>query len=176
MWGWLSSIADGLKTLWQSITNLPSLIWSSFKDAFDTVIDWLYDIVVAIFELPGKVLEGIKEIFIPDTEEIDSMFDTAIGSIRSKFGFQEFNLNALANNSSRPTDIEGNYSINGLGSLNLTFFDTTYLIKGVEFFRPFIRGFLVLLLALYNVRQFLGFIGHDLGAVSYAKAQAEGGD
>lgn len=163
LWGWLSSIADGLKTVWQSVTNLPSLIWSAFKDAFDTVTDWLYDIVVAIFELPGKVLEGIKEIFIPDTEEIESMFDEASNSIRSKFGFQEFNLDSLANNSSQPTDIEGNYSINGLGTMKLTFFDTTYLIKGVEYFRPFIRGFIVLLLVLFNTRMFLVFIGQDVG-------------
>lgn len=88
--------------------------------------------------------------------------DSAITSISSRFGFQEFHLDSLANTSSAPTDISGNITIGGK-SFNVKFFDTKYLIQGVNYFRPFIRGFIVLLLLFYNYKMFLGFIGHSIG-------------
>lgn len=125
--------------------------------------NWLKDIFNKIVELPKNILDGIKEVFVPDTQDINSMFNSAMTSIRSKFGFQEFDLNNIASSSATPTDIAKAYTINGLGTMNLKFFDTKYLIQGVEFFRPFIRGFIVLLLIFYNAKMFLGFIGHNVG-------------
>lgn len=139
------------------------MIWNKFNDILGNIKDKIVDIYDKIVELPTNILNGLKDIFIPKTDNIDSMFDNAMQSIRSKFGFQEFNLNALTNTSSSPTDIEDNYSFNGIGNLKLKFFDTKYLIKGVEYFRPFIRGFVVLMLIFYNIKMFLGFIGHDIG-------------
>lgn len=154
---------DGIKNLWESVCNLPSLIWNSFKASFDTLWNWLKDIFNKIVELPKNILDGIKEVFIPDTNDINTMFNSAMLSIRSKFGFQEFDFNNIASGSATPTDIAKAYTINGLGTMNLKFFDTKYLIQGVEFFRPFIRGFIVLLLIFYNAKMFLGFIGHNVG-------------
>ena len=136
LWGWLDGVVSGLETVWKAITDLPMLI-------------------------------GIKlrEIFVPDTSDIEATFQNGIDTISAKFGFPEFDLNALADSSVRPDDITGDYDIPGVGTLNLTFFDSSFLIHGIEFFRPFIRGFLVLLLVFYHWRQWLSFIGHDLGYV-----------
>lgn len=120
-------------------------------------------------ELPTKILNGIKEVFIPNTENINNMFDVAMESIRSKFGFQEFNLNALTDTSSTPQNITHGYRLYYGGMNKYTFFDTKYLIMGVEYFRPFIRGFIVLLLIFYNVKNFLSFIGHDIGVKEVVK-------
>lgn len=119
-----------------------------------------------IRELPVKIINGIKEIFIPNTEEIETMFNNSINTIKSKFGFQDFHFDSIANNSVAPTDVEKNYNINGLGTMKFKFFDSKYLIKGVEYFRPFIRGFIVLCLLFYNYKMLLGFIGHEIGVTS----------
>ena len=152
---------------------ITSSLWG-ISDNFQYFIEWLDGLVTYLLDLPTLIVDGIKDIFIPDTEEINSTFNAAINSIQSKFGFQEFNFNAITSNSAQPTDIQESYYIYGLGNMNLTFFDTKYLIKGVEFFRPFIRGFIVLLLVFYNIRQYLSFIGHDLGAVAYAEKSSKG--
>ena len=109
-------------------------------------------------------------------EEVESIFNSAVDSISSKFGFQEFDLNNLGSSSSAPDDITEDYEISGVGTLKLKFFDTKYLIQGVEFFRPIIRGFLILLTVLFSWRMFLSFIGHDLGAAAYNSAKAKKGD
>lgn len=59
------------------------------------------------------------------------------------------------------TDVKGEYNINGLGTMEITFLKADYLQQGVDFFRPFIRGFIVLLLLLYHYKQILTFIGQD---------------
>lgn len=50
--------------------------------------------------------------------------------------------------------------------MKLKVFDSSYLIQGVEYFRPIIRGFIVLLLLLYNVNQLIGFFGYNAGVVT----------
>lgn len=61
-------------------------------------------------------------------------------------------------------DISGTYNLYGIGNFNLKFLDTTYLKDGIAYFRPVIRGFLVLLMLLYHVRQLIGFFGYNSGA------------
>lgn len=124
------------------------------------------DIFDKLSALPGAILDGLKEIFIPDTDDMESIFTSTVDSISARFGFDEFNLDTLFGTSVAPTDVNQTYNVPGIGAIRLKFFDTKYLIQGVEYFRPFIRGFIVLLLVFYNWRMFLGFIGHDLGATA----------
>lgn len=83
-----------------------------------------------------------------------------------KFNFNTDFFENLLVDGTPVTDINGEYEIHGLGKLNLKFFDTKFLVDGVEFFRPFIRGFIILLLALYNIKMILGFIRQDAGIVT----------
>lgn len=64
------------------------------------------------------------------------------------------------------TDINADYEISGVGTFNLKFFDTKHFIQVVTYFRPFIRGFIILLLAFYHVKMLLGFIRQDAGIVT----------
>lgn len=44
-------------------------------------------------------------------------------------------------------------------SFTADFLDVRYLVSAVATFRPYVRGFIVLLIFLYNINQFLHFIG-----------------
>ena len=168
MWGWLGDIVNG-------IGNLGSFIVNGIGNFFTTLWGWLKDIFDFIITIPNAILDGIKEIFIPDVEEIETIFHSSVDSIKSKFGFQQFHLDSLFGSSSTPENIESNYSISGVGSFKLTFFNTEYLIKGVNYFRPFIRGFMVLLILFYNFKNFLSFIGHDISISNEGKLTLEKG-
>lgn len=152
----MSGIADRLGGIWDGIKAIPGQI-------IDGISSWLSNIYDNLLSLPGAILDGLKEIFIPDTDDIESTFNATVDAISARFGFQKFNLDTLFGTSSAPKDENHNYNIPGVGNLRLKFLDTSYLIQGVEYFRPFIRGFIVLLLLFFNFRNFLGFIGHNLG-------------
>ena len=138
------TISEKIQSVWDSIINLPSQIG-----------DWIYN------------------LFVPDFQSIESTFNDGVERIKSKFGFQEFHLDSLAAHSVAPENQSADYYIHGLGTKSYTFFDTKYLIKGVEYFRPFIRGFIVLLLIFFNWRQYLSFIGHDAGMLAFSSAKAD---
>lgn len=130
-------------------------------------MDKLGSIGESIASLPSKIVdlivEGIKGIFIPDTEEIKAQFNNMVSDIQRSFGLQVDSLEWLVNGVTEEsiTDTKADYNIPGVGAFNLTFLDSTYLKQGIEFFRPLIRGFVVFLLILYNYKQILTFIGQD---------------
>ena len=145
-------IAEGIK-------NLPSLIWNYLKDGFN-------DVKNAVLGLPTKILDGIKSIFIPDTAYIENAMTAFLRELEMKFNFDTDFFKGLFTGEQPVKDVNTDYYLPGVGTLNLKIFDTKYLIDGVTFFRPFIRGFLVLLMALYNIKQVLGFIRQDAGIVT----------
>ena len=137
MWGWLDSIASGLKTLWETLTNLPEVI-----------------------------LEGIKGIFVPDEEYIQTAFDSFLDELKMKFSFDTGFFETLMDSEQPVSDIYADYNISGVGSFKLKLLDTKFLVDGVTYFRPFIRGFLVLMMFLFHVKQLIGFFGYDAGVVT----------
>lgn len=80
-----------------------------------------------------------------------------------KFSFNTDFFDTLFDAERPVTDIYGDYAVSGVGSFKLKMLDTKYLYDGVTYFRPFIRGFIVLLMAIYNVRMVLSFIRQDAG-------------
>lgn len=144
----------------------------------DTIVGWLKDIFDSIVGLPGKLLDGIKEIFIPDTAEIDKILDDLVSEVEGKFGFNTFDMDSLFSKSSAPENVIGEYKIYGK-TYTLTFADFSFLATGVEFFRPYVRGFLVLLLFLFNVRMAFSTFDLDSGisagqVASMAKSSDKG--
>ena len=63
-------------------------------------------------------------------------------------------------------DIYMDYNLPGVGNFNLKLLDKSFFVQGVTYFRPFIRGFLVLLMILYHIKQLIGFFGYDAGVVA----------
>lgn len=86
--------------------------------------------------------------------------------LKMKFGFDTEVFKAFASGEQPVTDISTDYSLHGVGSFKLKLFDTKFLIDGVSYFRPLIRGFLVFLMFLYNVKQIIGFFGYNAGVVA----------
>lgn len=144
LWGWLDGVVSGLKSIWETLTNLPQIM-----------------------------LDGIKSIFIPDTEEINNKFNSFLQELKMKFSFDTDFFEGLFQGESVVNDVYEEYEIPNVGTFNFKFFDSNFFVDGVTYFRPFIRGFLVLLLAIYNVKQFLSFIRQDAGVATGKSANME---
>lgn len=145
MWGWLSGIGSKLSSLKESIVSLPA-----------------------------SLIKGIKGIFVPDTEVIQGEFDKLLGGLKSKLGIDVYNFDNLFSSSQAPADIKGSYTAGGIWSYEGVFVDMSWVVKGVAEFRPYIRGFIVLLLAFFNIRQAFGMFGLSSGEIESA-AKSKGG-
>lgn len=145
LWGWLESLWTGLGTIWESITNLPG-------------------------QIADLILSGIKAIFVPDMEEMKVEFEKFSESLKPET-YSEDDIdtgvlpsilgafNSLNAEGARPGDITGNINIGGITLENVTFASFDALETGVEFFRPIINSFLVIMMALFGFREFMSFIG-----------------
>lgn len=137
----MPGIADKLASIWESIVSLPGLI-------VDGIID------------------GLKFIFIPDTDVLLEKFNNCVKEIKIKVGLSDFSAFYNLFDAERPVeDIKENYKIPGVGTFNFTFLDTSFLKDGVAYFRPFIRGFIILLCFFFNIRQLVGFFGYSSGDI-----------
>lgn len=73
---WLKDIKDSIVNVKDSILDLPNKIASAIKGFFDNVIQALVDLG-----------EFIKGIFIPDSEDLDTIFEEFITFFEEEFGF-----------------------------------------------------------------------------------------
>lgn len=140
---------------------------SAIGDGFTSLWNWLGDILESITDIPELVLDGIRNIFVPDIDVIKSEFDGLMSTLKSKLGVDVYDLDSLFITSSAPEDIEASYSV-GLFSYSGKFVDFTWFIYAVERLRGYIRGFLVLLLLIFNVRQALSMFGLSSGEIASA--------
>ena len=140
------------------------------------MFSWCESIAENITQIPVVLLDGVKDIFIPDPEELESMWQDTVSKISDKFGFVKYDMSSLFAQSKEFEDLESNYTIYGVGTLNLKFFDKTYLNQGIAFFRPYIRGFIALLIVLFHIRSAQNFFGYNLGDVENAKSSIKKGE
>lgn len=157
MWGWLSGIADGIGNIVSGVTSIPGQIVSGIGNFFNTLWEWLGNIWDSIKSIPGQFIDGIKSLFIPDGEAIKAKWSEVCDNISGKFGFQVFydTLNKFDDVASAPSDIEATYD-GGLWKFSGTFVNFEYFVQVVNAMRPYIRGFVALLVAFFHARQFLG--------------------
>lgn len=87
-----------------------------------------------------------------------------VADIKALTGYKTDSFEGIFDYEKPVEDVTGKYELYGVGTFNLKFMDSAYLKQGVAYFRPVIRGFLVLLMLLYNVRQLIGFFGYNSGA------------
>ena len=155
------------------MVNLPTLIAEKLYGFFNDLTTAVEDVWDAIKGLPDLILNGIKSIFIPDVEEIEMKFTAFLDELSSRFGFDTSFWDSLFDSESAVQDVYVDYNFFGLGNMRLKVFDASALHKAVEVFRPIIRGFIVLLLAFYNVKAVLGFVRQDAGVMA---GKTEGGN
>ena len=83
-----------------------------------------------------------------------------------KFSFDTDFFENLISSEQPVTDVYMDYTIPGVGDFNLKVFDTNFFVQGVTYFRPFIRGFIVLLIAFFNIKMLMSFIRQDAGVIT----------
>lgn len=180
MWNWLSGIVDWLKSIaegvvqiplnlwnyikdipgqvWEFVKQIPGQVWGFFENSFSaltSVFKNTYDFVITI---PEKIFEGIKSIFVPREEVVNEKIDSLKNVFVTTFGIESYDLSNVLGVETQITDQKGIINIAGF-DFNVTFLDVTYIVKAVSTFRPYIRGFIVLLMIFYNINQFLTLIG-----------------
>lgn len=111
--------------------------------------------------LANLVLDGVKSIFIPDPSGLETEFMGVLDEVNEKYSF-DFDLGSLFGQGVEPEDIKAVYHVGGK-DIEMTFVSWYYLKAAVIVFRPYIRGFIVLMLLYYNLRQFMAIFG--LGGV-----------
>lgn len=157
------------------------------EDETSGILGWLRKILDGILGIPNaflgaigrlatEILDGIKGVFLPDTEYIHERFDQFVETLGQQWNFDTEFFTSLFNEEKPVGDITGDYKIHGVGTLNLKFFDASFFRQGIEFFRPFIRGFLVLLMVFFNIKMVLSFIRQDAGMATGKAVEISNGD
>ena len=133
------------------------MILNGIVNIFQTLWEWLGNILDFIKSIPTLILDGIKGLFIPDFNVIKSDIESLKKYVASKFNVSVFDLKTVVSSESAVGDtsatiVYGNYSV------KTKVLDSRFLVKAVDFFRPYIRAILTLMLVIFNVNQFLNFI------------------
>ena len=141
-----------------AIVDLGASIVSGILDGLTGFLQGIWDTLKGIGSF---ILDGLKEIFIPDANGIKNVLDNLMKGFTDATGVKPIDFSVLFGNSSaRALDnVIGSINIPLVGTITSVFADLSWIDKGVQAFRPYIRGVFVFLLALYNLNQFLAFIG-----------------
>ena len=131
-----------------------------------SITDWLDSIVTSIKNLPLKIAEAfldmLKTLFIPDSEYINEKVEY-IKNQFIKLGVANYDMSALFNKETPLSDITCNIMGHEVVIVRMSLVE-----KGILKFRAIIRGFIILLMVMYNYNQFMGLIGQppiSLGAL-----------
>lgn len=139
---------DFVKTSFKFIKKVlkkGTTIFNAFSDTLGKIVD-------GILSIPEAIGKFIKKLFIPE----DGFLDGAMDRLNKSFLglLASYDLTALASGSKEFTDVTC-----VLYGKKVTILDAGLVMKGISFFRSVIRGFIALLLVLFNINMFLGFIG-----------------
>lgn len=156
-------VKNSFNLVTDALKNIGKTIFGAFVDTLQSIID-------GILAIPKAVGEFIKNLFVPKDGEMDKALD----KLKSAFSglLYSYELTSLATGSKEFGDITCT-----LYGKKVTILDASLVLKGVGYFRSIIRGFIALLLVLFNVNQFLGFIGQPaISIVGGIRAMTQGGD
>lgn len=97
----------------------------------------------------------MEYLFIPPDDVFDIEIDKFFVKLDSKFGsVLSYDYNQLFSQEVSPADF---YIDSQWG--NLKILDMSFVIMGVNYFRPYIRGFIALMLVFYHIRQIMATFG-----------------
>lgn len=150
-----NGVKDKLVTLGGYILNLPSSIAENIKGFFENIGDKLVSIGELVLDVPEKILEGIKGIIVPD----DGYIEDKLAYLTEEFnrlGIGTYDMSGIMSTETALADITGTYGGKSVTFVNMKVVDTV-VVK----FRPVIRGFMWLMLVIYNYNQFMGLIGQQ---------------
>lgn len=150
-----SALSEKVVAVKETLSGIPSLIKDYIVDLRDTVLDKLRSIIQGILDLPEKIGDAIKGLFLPS----DGFIEGKIEHFREKLlgmGIDTYDMGSIFNTEEPFADIT--CTIRGQ---TVTIVRMDVVDKVVKKFRPIIRGFMWLMLVFYNINQFLHFIGQE---------------
>lgn len=159
--------------LWEKLGELKDAIGGFFADLVGNIKGFFGNLIENMLTIPETIGDFIKDIFVPDKDETNAAFDRLRGSFDSLL--VSYDLKLLVG-SSKPI---GDISVTLYGQ-KMVLLRSEIVLKGINAFRSVIRGFLVLMLVLFNINQFLGFIGQPaisiIGGINAHEEVKEGGN
>lgn len=168
-----SAIGELLQSVIDAILFIPTAIIEGIGNMFDYLTDVvLEEIIDILMAIPTYILNCLKTIFVPDTAAIQKEFDGMITELNGVIGINRYDLNNLFVSAVAPSNIDSTYNF-GIFTYSGTFVDFSFMSDAVEFFRPYIRGFIVLLLFIFNVRQALALFGLSSGEIKSAAGKGD---
>lgn len=102
--------------------------------------------------MPDLILSAIKSVFVPDKETLQASFDKV--TVKCNKLLVSYDLERLFKTETNIADV----TVIMYGKKAVVV-DSSIVQTGISYFRPYIRGFLVLMLVFFNVNQFLSLIG-----------------
>lgn len=151
------SITQIPSLIWQNVSSLPQLIWNFFEGAFSSLGSVVSNIWNSVKGIPNSILDGLKSLFVPRSDEINKSIQTLSNTFKSTFGVDSYDISDIFGTETEIADQQATISVCGY-EFNLTVFNVKYLVRAISTFRPVIRGFIVFLLILYNINQLLALI------------------
>ena len=145
-------------------------------DYLTSIVGKLTSLGESIIALPGRMIELIsnffKEVFIPDKEVLTSMFEDTKAHIESKFPFLSYSSKIISifQGEAFIEDVEVGLSLPYVGSFGFKIIESKYVNQGIEVFRSFIRGWIILMVLFYHLNEFYSFIGHRYATVHSQEA------
>lgn len=86
--------------------------------------------------------------------------------VQATFSLDTETFRSLFDSSKPIEDVYADYNVPGVGTIELKFFESSYLRAGIEYFRPFIRGFMVLMILFFDWRMLMSFFKQDAGIIA----------
>lgn len=185
LWGWINSLnlAKWLADVWAWLSSIDlinllsplSAIWSwlgslGLADWLAKVWDWiitldlagaLQGIFDAVLNFPRFTWDGItgilSSLFIPSADHFSSVLDGLKNQLLNKFGI-DFDFTSLSAAERDISKQSATFTFAGM-SFTSAVFDPWALLDAVAEFRPYIRGFVVLMLLLYVINQVFKLLG-----------------
>lgn len=167
-----ASLQSVLSDTLEKIKLIPSSIGTFINDMRDKIVDKLTIVVSGIVSLPDKIFEGIKFIFVPDSDYLANRIDYLREQVQ-RIGVASYDMSAILGKETPLEDIK--VSIRGK---QVTIINMGIVDKVVLKFRSVIRGFMWLMLVFYNYNQFMGVIGQrsmTLGGIISTVSHKEDG-
>lgn len=159
--GWFNDVVENIK-------NIPSALADWFNKIIDhikNIPSLLSDLWNTIKGIPDLILSGLRTLILPDQDYFINKKTQIENSFSNLLGFEVSSVSEMFNSSNVvSTDLsaeEVNYNIHGIGAVKVKGFDNSFLVGGINKFKPFIRGFVVLMLVFFNFNNLLNLIGQS---------------
>lgn len=133
-----------------------------YTEQHNTIIDYLTELPTTI---SNGIVNGLKTLFVPSSSYLEIKKDQLEASFTDLLGFDVAAVQNIFDPSNTTETIinseTSKININGIGEIEFKAFDNKYLLDGINKFRPIIQGFIVLMLAFFNLNQLLNVIGQS---------------